>query len=243
MAVNNPSSYFAETVHQIVMANSAFRVALDPIYRANELQRSSRKWIECQRLAKIAASDGNLLKAESLWRDALDCSKIFDIADLRVAITLDALVNVCCMRRRFVQARTFLKRALDNAELCHGFGSPIVGIYLNDYAGLLYEDRRNLEAEPYALRALTILSSTYGARHDLIGSVHCNIGSLSLAQGNFHQAKMHFQAAISIKHTSASEQEVLHLLRTYTSLLFTSNRDPRNTAERRPWRYLRVNAD
>ena len=175
--------------HAIPLNISAQGSHYQPLFTAQETQKSSAPVKELVTLAHDKHAHGNYAESELLLKQALEILEKNPSSDQSLLPSiLNNLAESYREQGKYANAEPLYSRAIRVDEQRYGSDDPAVASALNNL-GLLYkQEGRYAEAEPLHVRALTITTKAYG-KDDLRVAITLNcLASLYVAQGRYSDA-------------------------------------------------------
>ena len=194
---------------------SALLVALGPT-ACRGLQ-----WEDYMEAAYHARQDGRYREAEELLLVAADHAEAFPANDLRRAMTLNDLAEICVAEARYADAEVLYRQATEviEAALAH--------------VRILRHRRRvrprqgiHTEAEPLFERAGAILEPALGWAHPDVAANLAALASVYYRQGLYSEAEPRYERALTVLELALEPDNVrlAEILEEYAGLLRATNR-------------------
>lgn len=129
----------------------------------------------------------NHREARRMFQAALATAEEFGPNDPRLGVALNNLARVHQARRRYDEAETLLRRALDVALKTRGQGHADTAVNMANLAGLYQVQERYEEAEPLLREAIEVFGKTMGEAHPsmarLLGAYAAVLGKMGRDAG------------------------------------------------------------
>ncbi len=130
-----------------------------------DTQAQQETWERHIHAGLAAQQQGNFSEAVKQLKAALEATKSFGPADLRLATTLNNLAVLYDEQGRYAEAEPLYKRALAIMEQALGPEHPDVATNLDNLASLYLFQGKYAEAEPLYKRLLAITEKALGPEH------------------------------------------------------------------------------
>jgi tetratricopeptide (TPR) repeat protein len=161
-------------------------LTLAPAAKAQEVEDT---WKDLVTQAQHAAADNEYAKAEQTFLKAVHEAERFAADDSRVGTTLESLGQVYTAEKKFSEAESAYRRALEIATKANGDGSEEVAGATFDMAKLMYDAGRQTEALTWARKAVSAYETKTGGTSVQTAAALCLLGDSLRSMKNFIDAE------------------------------------------------------
>ena len=154
-----------------------------------------RRWYEVSKAGLQAADEGQLAKAEELFRSALKLSDPFGDEDPRRATSVNNLAYILHAQGHYGAAEPHYRELLAMRESALGPDHPDIAQSCNNLAELYRVLGRYGDAEKFHRRALGIREARFGGSHPEVAQSLNNLGVLYASQGRYDEAEPLYREA------------------------------------------------
>lgn len=184
------------------------------------------EWEDYMEAAYHARQDGRYREAEELLLVAADYAAAFPANDLRRAMTLNDLAEICVAEQRHAEAEVLYRQATEVIEAALGPDHRDLAAHLAMVAAFYAEQGIYAEAEPRYERAVAILEPALGWAHP---DVAVNLGALASVyyrQGLHAEAEPLYERSLAVLELALEPDNVrlAEILEEYAGLLRATNR-------------------
>jgi CHAT domain-containing protein/Tfp pilus assembly protein PilF len=169
-------------------------------------------------LGAIRQSDGDLIKAEELYLEAIE---IFSIAEKEVNSYLNALQNLGRLyqtKGEFARAGDQFQKAREIATRTYGESSHFYADALVNIADLYRITNNHTESGQLYLSALNVFESDIDSPQKEIAKAHEGLALHYLSMGNFNKSQENFLSAINIYSNTGDKNKLLTTKSNYAVL-------------------------
>jgi len=152
-----------------------------------EAQEGEDVWNNLQTLGQHAAANGEYAKAEQSFLKAVHEAERFAADDWRVGTTLESLGQVYTAEKKFSEAESAYRRALEIIGKT-GDGAEVANVTF-DIANLMFEAGRQTEALSWGRKAVSGYENTSGGTSLQTASALCLLGDSLRSMKNFIDAE------------------------------------------------------
>ena len=184
------------------------------------------QWEDYMEAAYHARQDGRYREAEELLLVAADYAASFPADDLRRAMTLNDMAEICIVEARHAEAEVLYGQATEIIEAALGPDHLDLATHLATVAAFYAEQGIYTEAEPRYERAVAIMEPALGWAHP---DLAINLGSLASVyyrQGLHTEAEPLYERALAVLELALEPDNVrlAEILEEYAGLLRATNR-------------------
>ena len=189
-------------------AEAEYHAALDLARSSGETGK--RETYTLINLAGLYQDRGSYEKAEPMLLSAVGLlEKSGDPAQRDLALSLNNLGTLYGQTGRFIDAEAIYLRVIRIAEQIGGLAEDQLATGLAALGGLYVELGRTKEGQAVLLRALPLAQRALGANHRTTAHINLLLGDLQYANGDYSQAEMSWNSALSATDNSMSPRERL----------------------------------
>ncbi|MCY4633999.1 MAG: tetratricopeptide repeat protein [Acidobacteria bacterium] len=184
------------------------------------------QWEDYMEAAYHARQDGRYREAEELLLVAADHAAAFPANDLRRAMTLNDLAEICVAEQRHAEAEVLYRQATEVIEAALGPDHLDLAAHLATVAALYAEQGIYTEAEPRYERAVAIMELALGWAHPEVAANRAALASVYYRQGLHAEAEPLYERALAVLELALEPDNVrlAEILEEYAGLLRTTNR-------------------
>ena len=184
------------------------------------------QWEDYMEAAYHARQDGRYREAEELLLVAADYAADFPPADLRRAVTLNDLAEICIAEARHAEAEVLYRQATEVIEAALGPEHLDLARHLAMVAAFYAEQGIYTEAEPRYERAVAILDPALGWAHPDVAEHTAALASVYYRQGLHAEAEPRYERALAVLELALEPDNVrlAEILEEYAGLLRATNR-------------------
>ncbi|MCY4122164.1 MAG: tetratricopeptide repeat protein [Acidobacteria bacterium] len=184
------------------------------------------QWEDYMEAAYHARQDGRYREAEELLLLAADSAADFPPADLRRAMTLNDLAEICIVEARHTEAEVLYRQATEVIEAALGPDHLDLARHLATVAAFYAEQGVYTEAEPRYERAVAIMEPALGWAHPDLAANHAALASVYYRQGLHVEAEPLYERALAVLELALEPDNVrlAEILEEYAGLLRATNR-------------------
>lgn len=184
------------------------------------------QWEDYMEAAYHARQDGRYREAEELLLVAADHAAAFPADDLRRAMTLNDLAEICIAEQRHSEAEVLYRQATEVIEAALGPEHLDLAAHLTTVAAFYAEQGIYTEAEPRYQRAVAIMEPALGWAHPDLAANFASLASVYYRQGLHAEAEPLFERALAVLDLVLEPDNVVlaEILEEYAGLLRATNR-------------------
>ena len=184
------------------------------------------QWEDYMEAAYHARQDGRYREAEDLLLVAADHAADFPADDLRRAMTLNDLAEVCIVEARHAEAEVLYRQATEVIEAALGPDHLDLAAHLAMVAAFYAEQGIYTEAEPRYERAVAIMEPALGWVHPDLAVHLAALASVYYHQGLHAEAEPLYDRALAVLELALEPDNVrlAEILEEYAGLLRATNR-------------------
>lgn len=184
------------------------------------------QWEDYMEAAYHARQDGRYREAEELLLVAADHAAAFPANDLRRAMTLNDLAEICVAEERHAEAEVLYRQATEVIEAALGPAHLDLASHLARVAAFYAEQGIYSEAEPRYERAVAIMEPALGWAHPDVAANLAALASIYYRQGLHAEAEPLFERALAVLELALEPDNVrlAEVLEEYAGLLRATNR-------------------
>ena len=184
------------------------------------------QWEDYMEAAYHARQDGRYREAEELLLVAADYAAAFPANDLRRAMTLNDLAEICVAEQRHAEAEVLYRQATEVIESALGPDHLDLAAHLAMVAAFYAEQGIYTEAEPRYERAVAILEPALGWAHPDVADNVAALASVYYRQGLHAEAEPLYESALAVLELALEPDNVrlAEILEEYAGLLRATNR-------------------
>ena len=184
------------------------------------------QWEDYMEAAYHARQDGRYREAEELLLVAADHAAGFPPYDLRRAMTLNDLAEICVAEQRHAEAEVLYRQATEVIETALGPDHPDLAAHLATVATFYAEQGIYTEAEPRYERAVAILEPALGWAHPDVAAHLASLASVYYRQGLHAEAEPLYERSLAVLELALEPDNVrlAEILEEYAGLLRATNR-------------------
>jgi tetratricopeptide (TPR) repeat protein len=156
---------------------------------AAKAQEAEDPWRNLVTQGQHAAADNEYAMAELSFLKAVREAERFGADDWRVGTTLESLGRVYTAEKKFSEAESACRRALEISEKTSGADSEDVANVTFDIANLMFEAGRQTEALTWARKALSDYENATGGTSVQTAAALCLLGDSLRSMKNFIDAE------------------------------------------------------
>ena len=184
------------------------------------------QWEDYMEAAYHARQDGRYREAEELLLVAADHAADFPADDLRRAMTLNDLAEICIVEARHAEAEVLYRQATEVIEAALGPDHLDLAAHLATVAAFYAEQGIYTEAEPRYERAVAIMEPALGWAHPDLAANHAALASVYYRQGLHAEAEPLYERALAVLELALEPDNVrlAEVLEEYAGLLRATNR-------------------
>ena len=173
-----------------------------------------------------ARQDGRYYEAEELLLLAADRAADFPANDLRRAMTLNDLAEICVAEERHAEAEVLYRQATEVIEAALGPDHVDLAAHLGMVAAFYANQGIDTEAEPRYERAVAILEPALGWAHPDVAANLAALASIYYRQGLHAEAEPLYERALAVLELALEPDNVrlAEILEEYAGLLRATNR-------------------
>ena len=184
------------------------------------------QWEDYMEAAYHARQDGRYGEAEELLLVAADFAAGFPPDDLRRALTLNDLAEICIAESRHAEAEVFYRQATEVIEAALGPDHLDLAAHLAMVAAFYAEQGIYTEAEPRYERAVAIMEPALGWAHPDVAEHTVALASVYYRQGLHAEAEPLYERALAVLELALEPDNVrlAEIFEEYAGLLRATNR-------------------
>jgi tetratricopeptide (TPR) repeat protein len=184
------------------------------------------QWEDYMEAAYHARQDGRYREAEELLLVAADRAADFPANDLRRAMTLNDLAEICIVEARHAEAEVLYRQATEVIEAALGPNHLDVAAHLARVAAFYTEQGIYTEAEPLYERAVAIMEPALGWAHPDLAANIAALASVYYRQGLHAEAEPLYERSLAILELALEPDNVrlAEILEEYAGLLRATSR-------------------
>ena len=184
------------------------------------------EWEDYMEAAYHARQDGRYREAEELLLVAADYAADFPADDVRRAMTLNDLAEICVTEERHAEAEVLYRQATEVIEAALGPYHLDLASHLAMVAAFYAAQGIYTEAEPRYERAVAIMEPVLGWAHPDLAANHAALASVYYRQGLHAEAEPLYERALAILELALEPDNVrlAEILEEYAGLLRATNR-------------------
>ena len=184
------------------------------------------QWEDYMEAAYHARQDGRYREAEELLLVAADYAAAFPAEDLRRAMTLNDLAEICIVEARHAEAEVLYRQATEVIEAALGPDHLDLAAHLATVGAFYAEQGIYSEAEPRYERAVAILEPALGWAHPDVAANLAALASVYYHQGLHAEAEPLYERAVAVLELALEPDNVrlAEILEEYAGLLRAINR-------------------
>ena len=184
------------------------------------------QWEDYMEAAYHARQDGRYREAEELLLVAADHAAAFPANDLRRAMTLNDLAEICVAEERHAEAEVLYRQATEVIEAALGPAHLDLASHLARVAAFYAEQGIYSEAEPLYERAVAIMEPALGWAHPDVAANLAALASVYYRQGLHAEAEPLYERALAVLELALEPDNVrlAEVLEEYAGLLRATNR-------------------
>ncbi len=184
------------------------------------------QWEDYMEAAYHARQDGRYREAEELLLVAADFAAGFPPDDLRRAVTLNDLAEICVAEARYADAEVLYRQATEVIEAALGPDHVDLAAHLGVVATFYADQGIHTEAEPLFERAVAILEPALGWAHPDVAANLAALASVYYRQGLYSEAEPRYERALPVLELALEPDNVrlAEILDEYAGLLRATNR-------------------
>ena len=184
------------------------------------------QWEDYMEAAYHARQDGRYREAEELLLVAADFAAGFPTNDLRRAMTLNDLAEICVAEDRHAEAEVLYRQATEIIEAALGPDHLDLAAHLATVAAFYAEQGIYTEAEPPYEQAVAIMEPALGWAHPDVAVHLAALASVYYHQGLHAEAEPLYERALGVLELALEPDNVrlAEVLEEYAGLLRATNR-------------------
>ena len=184
------------------------------------------QWEDYMEAAYYAREDGRYGEAEELLLLAADRAANFAAHDLRRAMTLNDLADICILEDRHPEAEVLYRQATEVMEAALGSDHLDLAGHLATVAAFYAEQGIYPEAEPRYERAVAILETALGWADPDLAANRAALASVYYHQGLLAEAEPLYERSLAVLELALEPDNVrlAEILEEYAGLLRATNR-------------------
>ena len=184
------------------------------------------EWADYMEAAYHARQDGRYREAEELLLVAADRAADFPAHDLRRAVTLNDLAEICVVEARHSEADVLYRQATEVIEAALGPDHVDLAAHLSRVAAFYADQEIFTEAEPRYERVVAILEPALGWEHPEVAVSLAALASVYYRQGLYAEAGPLYERALPVVERALAPDDVrlAETLEEYAGLLRATNR-------------------
>ncbi|MDE2905112.1 MAG: tetratricopeptide repeat protein [Acidobacteriota bacterium] len=184
------------------------------------------QWEDYMEAAYHARQDGRYREAEELLLVAADHAAAFPANDLRRAMTLNDLAEICVAEQRHAEAEVLYRQATEVIETALGPDHPDLAAHLATVGAFYAEQGIYSEAEPRYERAVAILERALDWTHPDVAALLASLASVYYRQGLHAEAEPLYERSLAVLELALEPDNVrlAEILEEYAGLLRATNR-------------------
>ena len=184
------------------------------------------EWEDYMEAAYHARQDGRYREAEELLLVAADYAAAFPADDLRRAMTLNDLAEICVAEERQAEAEVLYRQATEVIEAALGPDHVELAAHLRMVAAFYAAQEIYTEAEPLYERAVAILEPALGWAHPDVALDQAALASVYYRQGLHAEAEPLYERSLPVLELALEPDNVrlAEILEEYAGLLRATSR-------------------
>lgn len=184
------------------------------------------QWEDYMEAAYHARQDGRYREAEELLLVAADFATAFPANDLRRAMTLNDLAEICIAEARHAEAEVLYRQATEVIEAALGPDHLDLAAHLAMVAAFYAAQGIYTEAEPRYERAVAIMEPALGWAHPDVADHVAALASVYYRQGLHFEAEPLYERSLAVLELALEPDNVrlAEILEEYAGLLRATSR-------------------
>jgi len=185
------------------------------------------KWKQLSSEAEHLAAEGQLAKAQELWKQAIPVAKQINDRNYTLCITLETLAALLERQEKYREAVPYAMQALETAKAVVGNNHPSVARTLDNLARLSYYCCEYHDSEEHAKECLGVNEAMYGSEHPAVATSLNNLAMLYHVQKKYDEAEPLYKRSLSIRSKALGSEhpDTARVLREYANLLKSTHRE------------------
>ena len=169
-------------------------------------QGAEEGWKSLVMQALYAAGENQYAKSEQLFLKAVHEAERFGARDARVGTTLNSLGLVYRAEKKYLDAESAYRRALNILETAYGMESVDVANVNYNLGGVFMDEGKHAAAIPYLVKTLSSYQALLGATSIKTASVYCMLGDSYLNIKDYSNAIVNLKKCGEIREADGGIQ-------------------------------------